>query len=82
MSQEVEMEHDDLVRQAEEMAEGKKPPELARLAFVYAYVANHELAMVMEKLAGLTKLVWGILLTLVLTLGSAVIGMVFKVLGG
>jgi len=61
---------------------GKKVPELARMAFVYAYVANHELSMVMERLDGLTKLVWGILLALVLTLGSAVIGMIFKTLGG
>jgi hypothetical protein len=76
------MEHDDLVKQAEELAEGKEMPELARLAFVYAFVANHELALVMEKLGGLTKLVWGILLALVLTLGSAVIGMIFKALGG
>ena len=78
----VRMEHDDLVKEAEALAEGKTKGELAKLAFVYSYVANHELAMVMEKLAGLTKLVWGILLALVLTLGSAVIGMVFKVLGG
>jgi len=76
------MEHDDLVKQGEELAEGKKVPELARMAFVYAYVGNHELAMVIERLSALSRLVWGILLALVLTLGSAVIGMVFKVLGG
>jgi len=76
------MDHDDLVKQAEELAEGKKGPELARMAFVYAYVGNHELAMVIERLSALSRLVWGILLALVLTLGSAVIGMVFKVLGG
>ena len=76
------MEHNDLVKEAEGLAEGKKTPELARLSFVYSYVANHELAMVIERLGGLTKLVWGILLALVLTLGSAVIGMVFKALGG
>jgi len=74
--------HDDLVKEGEGLAEGKKVPELARMAFVYAYVANHELSMVMERLDGLTKLVWGILLALVLTLGSAVIGMIFKTLGG
>uniref|UniRef100_A0A6M3MBG4 Uncharacterized protein n=1 Tax=viral metagenome TaxID=1070528 RepID=A0A6M3MBG4_9ZZZZ len=76
------MEHDDLVKEAEKLAEEKTKGELAKLAFVYAYVANHELVLVIEKLASLSKLVWGILLALVLTLGSAVIGMVFKVLSG
>ena len=76
------MDHDDLVKQAEDLAEGKKMPELARLAFVYAYVGNHEIAMVMERLSSLSRLVWGILLALVLGLGSAVIAMVFKTLGG
>ena len=76
------MEHDDLVKEAEKLAEEKTKGELAKLAFVYAYVANHELVLVIEKLASLSKLVWGILLALVLTLGSAVIGMVFKLLSG
>ena len=76
------MEHDDLVRQAEKLAGDMKQAELARWGFIYSYVANHELVLVIEKLASLSKLVWGILLALVLTLGSAVIGMVFKVLTG
>jgi hypothetical protein len=32
------VDHDDLVRQAEELAEGKKTHDLARLGFVYSYV--------------------------------------------
>lgn len=76
------MDHDDLVKQAEKLAEGKKVPELASLAFIYAYVVNHEMAMVMERLSSLSRLVWGVLLALVLGLGSAVIAMIFKSLGG
>ncbi|HUW95108.1 MAG TPA: hypothetical protein VMW58_04930 [Anaerolineae bacterium] len=76
------MDHDDLVKQGEELAEGKKVPELAKMAFVYAYVGNHELAMVIERLSALSRLVWGILLALVLALGSAVIAMIFKTLAG
>jgi len=76
------MEHDDLVKEAEKLADAMEEPELARWGFIHSYVTNHELAMVIERLSSLSKLVWGILLALVLTLGSAVIGMVFKVLGG
>jgi len=76
------MEHNDLVKEAEQLAEGKTKGELAKLAFVYSYVANHELAMVIERLSSLSRLVWGILLALVLGLGTAVIAMIFKSLGG
>ena len=38
------MDHDDLVKEAEELAQGKKTHDLALMAFIYSYVANHELA--------------------------------------
>jgi len=74
--------HDELVKEAERIAAKLTPEERSEQGYVWAYVANHELRMVIDKLAALTKLVWGILVALVLTLGSAVIGMVFKVLTG
>ena len=76
------MDHDDLVKEARQLSAKLTPEERSEESFIWGYVANHELRMVIERLASLTKLVWGILLALVLTLGSAVIGMVFKVLSG
>jgi len=76
------VDHDGLIKEAEGIAAKLTAGERSEQGYIWAYVANHELRMVIEKLAALTKLVWGILLALVLTLGSAVIGMIFKVLTG
>jgi len=40
------MNHDALIEEARELARGKKTAELAEMAFIYAYVANHEVRMV------------------------------------
>jgi hypothetical protein len=76
------MGHEELLKEATELERCLSEKEKLSWAFRYSYMANHGLTLVIEKLEGLTKLVWGILLALVLTLGSAVIGMVFKALGG
>lgn len=62
------MNHEELVREAEKLAKGMKPAQLIHRAFVYSYVANHELRIMMERISNLHKLVWSILMVLALTL--------------
>ena len=72
--------HDELLEQAKTLEKSLSDPDKLSWAFRYGYVANHELRLVIQQLKSLTKLVWGILIAIVLTLGSAVIGAICKFL--
>jgi hypothetical protein len=54
------MNQDELRQEAEQLAKGKKTAELSRMAFVHAYVANHELRVVCERLDHLERIVYGV----------------------
>ena len=72
------MDHDDLVKEAEELAKGMKQGEKIDCAFVYSYVANHELRFLGDQVARNKWLIIGvgvpILLTLVATLFNQILG--------
>ena len=65
--------HDELKEQAEDMARGKKTAELARLGFIYAYISNHELRIVFERLKTQNRLIWGLLIVIVLWFAKSVL---------
>jgi len=78
------MEEDELRAEAEQLAKDKKPADLAKMAFVYSYVANHELRMLLdkldwvrEKLAWHDKLLLGIGAAVLLTVFTAVCKIIF-----
>lgn len=71
------MEHDDLKEQAEELAKGKKTADLARLAFIYAYISNHEVRMVWERLGTVEKIIWRVGAGII---GGIVVGLVLAIL--
>ena len=52
--------HKELIEEARELAKGKTTGELAEMAFVYSYVANHELRMVWGRLGSIEKIVLGV----------------------
>ena len=54
------MNHKELIEEAKELAKGKTTGELAEMAFVYSYVANHELRMVWGRLGSMEKIVLGV----------------------
>lgn len=60
------MDHDELVKEAEELAKGMKQGEMARQAFIFAYVANAELRAVWQELKHLRWLICSVLVVLVL----------------
>ena len=72
------MDHDDLVREAEELAEGMKQAEKIDRAFVYSYVANHELRFLTELVERNKWVTIGIgvpiLLTMIATLFKQILG--------
>ena len=72
------MDHDDLVKEAEELAEGMKQGEKIDRAFVYAYVANHELRFLADQVERNKWVIIGIgvpiLLTMVATLFKQILG--------
>lgn len=72
-TEELVMNYDELKQEAEEMAEGRKTIDLARMAFVYSYIANQELRIVFERLGTLSKLVWGLLIVIVLWICKSVL---------
>lgn len=55
------MNHAQLVKEAEKMAAGLAPDECAKRGFVFAYVANHELRMLVDAVKDLEEKVsqWG-----------------------
>lgn len=71
------MNEDELKAEAEELAEDKKPADLARMAFVYSYVANHELRMVLNEMRWIKKMVLGIGATFIATVFGAVCKMIW-----
>jgi len=60
------MDYDELKEQAEELAAGKDTNELARWAFIYAYIANHMSTLLSERITRQDKLLWSILVVLAL----------------
>ena len=66
--------YDKLKEQAEEMAEGKKTAELAKLGFIYSYISNHEVRILFERVEANTKVLWGLLITIVVAIALAVVG--------
>ena len=69
--------HDELKEQAEDMAKGKKTAELAKLGFIYSYISNHEVRILFERVEANTRVLWGLLITIVVALGLAIIGFIF-----
>jgi len=54
------MNHKELIEEARQLAKGKTTGELAEMAFVYSYVANHELRMVWGRLGTMEKVILGV----------------------
>ena len=69
--------HDDLIKEAEKLAASMKQADKIDRGFVYSFVANHELQILIERVYANTKLLWGLLITIVVALGLAIIGFVF-----
>jgi hypothetical protein len=72
------MDHDDLVKEAQELEKSLSGEEKLSWAFRYSYVANQEMRVLIERLGSLTKLVWGVLIAIMLMLGSAVVAVLSK----
>ena len=69
--------YDKLKEQAEDMAKGKKTAELAKLGFIYSYISNHEVRILFERLEANTRVLWGLLVTIVVAIFLAVAGALF-----
>lgn len=85
--------YDKLKEQAEDMAKGKKTAELAKLGFIYSYISNHRSTameqaienikeLFTERLDALTRLVWGLLITIVLSIVLAVVAGILRWISG
>lgn len=68
------MSYKKLRAEAEEMAKGKKTAELAKLGFIYSYISNHEVRILFERVEANTKVLWGLLVTIVVAIALAVVG--------
>ena len=74
--------HDELKEQAEDMAKGKKTAELAKLGFIYSYISNHEVRILFERVEANTRVLWGLLVTIVVAIVLAVVGAIIGVAFG
>lgn len=85
--------YDKLKEQAEEMAKGKKTAELAKLGFIYSYIANHQSTalaqsidslkeLFTERLDAQGKLIWGLLITIILSIGLTVVAGILRWISG
>lgn len=66
--------HDELIEEAEKLAASMKQADKIDRGFVYSFVANHELQILIERVYANTKLLWGLLLTIVMAIALAVVG--------
>ena len=68
------MSYKKLRAEAEEMAKGKKTAQLAKMGFIYSYISNHEVRILFERVEANTKVLWGLLVTIVVAIALAVVG--------
>jgi len=72
------MNHEDLLKQAEQLAKTLDHEEKTDWAFKYSYVENHELRLTVAEVQNLKKLVWGmgsaLIVGLVLTMFKLFLG--------
>ena len=74
--------HDDLIKEAEKLAASMKQADKIDRGFVYSFVANHELQILIERVYANTKLLWGLLITIVMAIALAVVGAIIAVVFG
>ena len=67
--------YDKFKEQAEDIAADKSTDDLAKLGFIYAYIANHMTTLLAEQIKRQDKLLWSILIVLA-------VGMVANILFG
>ena len=72
------MDHEELLKEAEQLAKQLDREEKIDWAFKYSYIGNHELRLTIAELQNLKKLVWGIgsslIVGLVLTMFKLFLG--------
>lgn len=68
------MSYKKLRAEAEEMAKGKDTVQLAKMGFIYSYISNHEVRILFERVEANTKVLWGLLITIVMAVALAVVG--------
>lgn len=66
--------HDELIKEAEKLAASMKQADKIDRGFVYSFVANHELQILIERVYANTKLLWGLLITIVVAIALAIVG--------
>ena len=74
--------HDELIEEAEKLAASMKQADKIDRGFVYSFVANHELQILIERVYANTKLLWGLLITIVVAIALAVVGAIIGVAFG
>lgn len=74
--------HDELIEEAEKLAASMKQADKIDRGFVYSFVANHELQILIERVYANTKLLWGLLITIVAAIALAVVGAIISVAFG
>ena len=74
--------HDELIEEAEKLAASMKQADKIDRGFVYSFVANHELQILIERVYANTKLLWGLLITIVVAIALAVVGAIISVAFG
>jgi len=72
------MNHEELLKQAEQLAKTLDQKEKLDWAFKYSYIGNHELRLTIAELQNVKKLVWGmgsaLIIGLILTMFKLFLG--------
>lgn len=71
--------HDDLIKEAEELAAGMKQGEKINQGFIHSYVANHELQLVIQAIEHLrdkVNWIWNFVMATAIAIGVGLIGLI------